>query len=71
MRILNICAYTWEAGGPSKVIFDHTQVALRYGHRVDILSPITAGETPYPVPTGARLILCPRTPVVSRFFREF
>ena len=71
MRILNICAYTWEAGGPSKVIFDHAQVALRYGHQVDILSPITAGETPYPVPTGARLILCGRTPVISRFFREF
>ncbi|GAB3639731.1 glycosyltransferase [Spirosoma arcticum] len=71
MRILNICAYTWEAGGPSKVIFDHTQVALRYGHQVDILSPITKGEKPYPVPAGARLILCQRTPVISRFFREF
>ena len=71
MRILNICAYTWEAGGPSKVIFDHTQVALRYGHQVDILSPITTGEKPYPVPAGARLILCQRTPVISRFFREF
>ncbi|MCK8490940.1 glycosyltransferase [Spirosoma sp. RP8] len=71
MRILNICAYTWEAGGPPKIIFDHTQVALRYGHQVDILSPITAGEKPYPVPEGARLILCRRTPVISRYFREF
>lgn len=71
MRILNICAYTYEAGGPSKVIFDHTQVALRYGHEMDILSPITTGETPYPVPPGARLITCQRTPFISRFFREF
>jgi glycosyltransferase involved in cell wall biosynthesis len=71
MRILNICAYTWEAGGPSKIIFDHTQVALHYGHQVDILSPITTGEKPYPIPTGARLILCQRTPIISRFFREF
>lgn len=71
MRILNICAYTWEAGGPSKVIFDHAEVALRYGHQVDILSPITPGENPYPVPPGARLILCRRTPIISRFFREF
>lgn len=70
MRILNICAYTWEAGGPPKIIFDHTQVVLRYGHQVDILSPISPGETPYPVPDGARLILCQRTPVISRFFRE-
>ncbi|RIV21230.1 glycosyltransferase [Fibrisoma montanum] len=70
MRILNICAYTWEAGGPPKIIFDHTQVVLRYGHSVDILSPYSPGEKPYPVPEGARLILCRRTPVISRFFRE-
>ncbi len=71
MRILTICAYTWEAGGPSKVIFDHAEVALRYGHQITILSPISAGEKPYAVPHGARLILCQRTPVISRFFREF
>ena len=71
MRILNICAYTWQAGGPPKIIFDHTEVVLRYGHQVDILSPISPGETAYPVPNGARLILCQRTPGISRFFREF
>ena len=71
MRILNICAYTWQAGGPPKIIFDHSEVVLRYGHQVDILSPISPGETPYPVPAGARLILCGRTPLISRFFREF
>ncbi|GAB3045773.1 glycosyltransferase [Spirosoma pulveris] len=71
MRILNICAYTWQSGGPPKIIFDHTEVALRYGHQVDILSPVSPGEKPYPVPTGARLILCQRTPGISRFFREF
>ena len=71
MRILNICAYTWQTGGPPKVIFDHTEVALRYGHQVTILSPVSPDETPYPVPTGATLVLCPRTPGISRFFREF
>lgn len=71
MRILNICAYTWQTGGPPKIIFDHTQVVLRYGHQVDILSPISPGEKPYTVPEGARLILCKRTPGISRFFREF
>lgn len=71
MRILNICAYTWQAGGPPKIIFDHTEVVLRYGHQVDILSPISPGEKPYPLPDGARLILCQRTPIISRFFREF
>ena len=71
MRILNICAYTWQTGGPPKIIFDHTQVAIQHGHQVDILSPISPGEQPYPVPDGARLILCQRTPGISRFFREF
>ncbi|GAB3568191.1 hypothetical protein GCM10027578_20450 [Spirosoma luteolum] len=71
MRILNICAYSWEIGGPPKIIFDHTQVALREGHQVDILSPISPNERPYPVPEGANLILVPRTQPVGRFFREF
>lgn len=71
MRILHICAYSWEVGGPPKVIFDHADVALRYGHQVDILSPMSAGETPYPTPAGAHLIVCRRTPLISRFFREF
>jgi glycosyltransferase involved in cell wall biosynthesis len=71
MRILNICAYTWQAGGPPKIIFDHTQVALRYGHQVTILSPVSPGETPYTLPDGAHLVLCNRTPGISRFFREF
>lgn len=71
MRILNICAYTWQTGGPPKIIFDHTEVALQCGHQVDILSPVSPGEQPYPVPEGARLILCQRTPGISRFFREF
>ncbi|MBD2704536.1 glycosyltransferase [Spirosoma sp. BT702] len=71
MRILNICAYSWETGGPPKIIFDHAQVALRLGHQVDILSPISRNEKPYTVPEGARLILCKRTTPISNYFREF
>lgn len=71
MQILHICAYTWEAGGPAKVIYDHAQVALRHGHSVTILSPVSPGEQPYVLPDGARLVLCRRTPGISRFFREF
>lgn len=71
MRILHICAYSWEIGGPPKVIFDHAEIALSNGHQVTILSPISPGETPYPTPAGAQLILCQRTLLISRFFREF
>ncbi|KAB7730158.1 glycosyltransferase [Rudanella paleaurantiibacter] len=71
MKIAHICAYSWEIGGPPKVIYDHTEVALAEGHQVDILSPYSEGETPYPVPEGGRLLRFKRTAPISRVFREF
>jgi glycosyltransferase involved in cell wall biosynthesis len=71
MRILHICAYSWAIGGPPKVIFDHAQIAQQQGHQVTILSPISPDEKPYPTPEGVTLVLCQRTPLISRFFREF
>jgi glycosyltransferase involved in cell wall biosynthesis len=71
MRILNICAYTWAIGGPARIIYDHTSEVLRYGHEVDILSPMTPGEKSYPVPQGAKLIECARTTPISNYYREF
>ena len=71
MRILNICAYTWEIGGPARIIYDHTTVALKHGHSVTILSPAAPNDKIYPVPEGARVIVCQRTLPISRFFPEF
>lgn len=71
MRILNICAYTWAIGGPARIIFDHTTVVLKQGHQVDILSPAAPNDAIYPVPEGARVIVCKRTMPISRFFPEF
>lgn len=71
MRILNICAYTWEIGGPARIIYDHTTEALKMGHQVDILSPLTPGDEIYDVPAGARVIPCRRTTPISHFYREF
>ncbi|GAA4463452.1 glycosyltransferase [Nibrella saemangeumensis] len=71
MRILNICAYTWSIGGPPKIIYDHTKVAIARGHQVDILSPMSPGDEIYPVPEGARVIPCLRNPPVSNYFKEF
>ncbi len=71
MRILNICAYTWEIGGPARIIYDHTTEALKMGHQVDILSPMSPGDEVYDVPAGATVIPCRRTMPVSRFYREF
>ncbi|MFD1143394.1 glycosyltransferase [Larkinella insperata] len=70
MRILHICAYTWSIGGPARMIYDHTQIAVSEGHQVDILSPMSPGDKLYPAPEGSRVIPCLRTPVISRFFRE-
>ncbi len=71
MKILNICAYTWEVGGPARVIYDHTKVAIKHGHQVAILSAATTDSKPYIVPEGATLIVCKLTPVISHFFPDF
>ncbi|MEZ0609191.1 glycosyltransferase [Fibrella sp. WM1] len=71
MKILHICAYTWSIGGPARVIYDHAAVAVAQGHQIDILSPLSPGDTLYPAPDGARVFPMYRTPPISRFFREF
>ena len=71
MKILNICAYTWEIGGPARIIYDHTVEAVACGHEVDILSPMSPGDKLYPAPAGARVIPCLRTRPIARFYREF
>lgn len=71
MRILNICAYTWAIGGPARIIYDHTTEALKQGHSVTILSPMTPGEKMYEVPPGATLVPCRRTTPISYVYREF
>lgn len=71
MKILNICAYTWEIGGPARIIYDHTVEAIAQGHEVDILSPMSAGDKLYPAPDGARIIPCRRTQPLASIYREF
>ncbi|MBU1820219.1 MAG: glycosyltransferase [Bacteroidetes bacterium] len=71
MRILNICAYTWAIGGPARIIYDHTTEALKLGHEVTILNPMTPGEKVYDVPLGAQLVSCRRTVPISNLYREF
>ena len=71
MKILNICAYTWEIGGPARIIYDHTVEAIACGHQVDILSPMSPGDKLYPTPEGARIIPCHRTQPIARLYREF
>lgn len=70
MNILNICGYSWEIGGPAKVIFDHATEQLRLGAHVTILTPLSPGERVYPVPEGARLVTVPRHPL-ARVLPEF
>jgi len=70
MRILNICGYSWEIGGPARIIYDHATVQRRLGAEVSILTPLSPGERVYPVPEGVRLITVPRHPL-ARIFPEF
>jgi glycosyltransferase involved in cell wall biosynthesis len=71
MKILSICAYTWAIGGPARVIYDHTIVALTQGHQVDILSPASADDKIYTIPEGARVIVCQRSQPFAKILPEF
>ena len=71
MNILNICAYTWDIGGPARIIYDHAGVAIERGHAVTILSPMSPNDRLYPAPAGVTLVPVLRTPPLSKIFREY
>jgi hypothetical protein len=70
LRILHICAYTWDIGGPPKVIYDNAVVQLANGAEVTILTPISEGQKLYPVPDGAEIVCCKRHGL-ARIWAEF
>ena len=70
MKILNICGYSWDIGGPPKIIYDHAVVQMKLGAEVTILTPISAGQKLYAIPTGAKVITCKRH-WFSKFWAEF
>ncbi|MEA5429000.1 glycosyltransferase [Arcicella lustrica] len=60
MRILNICAYSWDIGGPPKIIYDHAVEQIKLGAEVTILTPITEGQKLYALPEGVKIVVCKR-----------
>ena len=70
MKILNICGYSWDIGGPPKIIYDHALVQMKLGAEVTILTPISEGQKLYAIPAGAKVITCKRH-WFSKFWAEF
>ena len=70
MKILNICGYSWDIGGPPKIIYDHAIVQMKLGAEVTILTPISDGQKLYAIPEGAKVITCKRH-WLSKFWAEF
>lgn len=70
MKILNICGYSWDIGGPPKIIYDHAIVQMKLGAEVTILTPISEGQKLYAIPAGAKVITCKRH-WFSKFWAEF
>jgi len=70
MKILNICGYSWDIGGPPKIIYDHAVVQIKLGAEVTILTPISDGQKLYAIPEGAKVITCKRH-WFSKFWAEF
>ena len=70
MKILNICGYSWDIGGPPKIIFDHAVVQMNLGAEVTILTPISEGQKVYAIPEGAKVITC-RRHWFAKYWAEF
>ncbi len=70
MKILNICGYSWDIGGPPKIIYDHAIVQMKLGAEVTILTPISEGQKLYAIPEGATVITCKRH-WFSKYWAEF
>lgn len=70
MKILNICGYSWDIGGPPKIIYDHAVVQMSLGAEVTILTPISEGQKIYAIPDGAKVVTCQRH-WFSKFWAEF
>jgi glycosyltransferase involved in cell wall biosynthesis len=70
MKILHICAYTWDMGGPPKVIYDNAAIQVANGAEVTILTPISEGQKLYPAPDGVNVVACKRHKL-ARFWTEF
>ena len=60
VKILNICAYSWDIGGPPKIIYDHAVEQIKLGAEVTILTPINEGQKLYALPEGAKIVVCKR-----------
>jgi len=70
MKILNICGYSWDIGGPPKIIYDHAVVQMKLGAEVTILTPISEGQKIYAIPEGAKVITCHRH-WFAKYWAEF
>jgi glycosyltransferase involved in cell wall biosynthesis len=70
VKILNICGYSWDIGGPPKIIFDHALEQIKHGAEVTILTPISEGQKLYAIPEGVKVIVCKRH-WLAKFWAEF
>ncbi|MBB6004495.1 glycosyltransferase [Arcicella rosea] len=70
MKILNIGGYSWDIGGPPKIIYDHAVEQIKLGAEVTILTPITEGQKLYALPEGAKIVVCKRH-WLAKFWAEF
>ncbi|MGA0558496.1 glycosyltransferase [Larkinella sp. VNQ87] len=70
MNILHICAYSWNIGGPPRIIYDYTSVLAAQGEQITILTPMSEGEVLYTTAPGVRVVETKRH-WFARFFPEF
>lgn len=69
LRVLHLCSFSWETGGPANFIYTHAEYQQSIGIQVDIASPMFAWQQPHPVPSGVGFFSFPNH-WLARFFSE-
>lgn len=70
LKILNLCNYTWETGGPSSVIFNHARFQLKQNFDVSVASSTKSQHHLYTLEPGMKLFVFSQS-FFARFLSEF
>jgi len=70
IKLLHICSYSWETGGPVSFIYNHAQFQKSKGFEIDIASALYPWQKRYDVPEGVQLIEFPKS-IFSKIISEF
>jgi glycosyltransferase involved in cell wall biosynthesis len=70
IKILHLCNYTWETGGPPSVILNHAKLQLKQNFEVSIASSIISTHHLYTIEPGMNVFVFKRS-ILSNILSDF